>query len=142
MNLQNSISHSLIRQLFFKSTVTLIALVLVAAGAWFIVTEEQKSVQQVENQKISALNGLISQVNFLRLQVKLYAQYGDKYKELVRQGVVKKQDRVFWVDSMVQMQQSLVMPEFNFSFSSEMAASRELFNTIPIGDKPVFFTVV
>ena len=138
MSPQNSISHSLIRQLFFKSTLILVALVMILGGAWFILTEEHASFQKVENQKVRTLNGLISQVNFLRSQVKLYDQYGDKYKDLVRQGVVKKQDRVFWVDSMVQMQQSLVMPEFNFSFTPESALTGEQFKTIKI-NKPIFF---
>ncbi|MBN2864504.1 MAG: hypothetical protein JXK16_00710 [Thiotrichales bacterium] len=139
MSPQNNISHSLIRQLFFKPVLILLALAVIAAGAWYILTEEQKSFQKVENQKVRALNGLISQVNFLRMQVKLYAEYGDKYKELVRQGVVKQQDRVFWVDSMVQMQQSLVMPEFNFSFTPEASLTSERFEKIPIAPRPIFF---
>lgn len=138
MSPQNSSSQSLIRQLFFKSTLVLVALVLVAGGAWFILTEEQAAFQKVENQKVRSLNGLISQVNFLRSQVRLYDQYGEKYKALVSQGVVKKQDRVFWVDSMVQMQQSLVMPEFNFSFTPESTLTSAQFNRIQI-NKPIFF---
>ena len=138
MSPQSSISQSLTRQLFFKSILVLVSLVLMAGGAWFIFTEEQAAFQKVENEKVRNLDGLIGQVNFLRSQVRLYEQYGAKYKDLVRKGVVKKQDRVFWVDSMVQMKQSLVMPEFNFGFTPESTLTSQQFNRIKI-NKPIFF---
>jgi len=139
MNSQNSaVSHSLIRQLFFTVSLVLILIVGLLAGSWYVITEEQKSIQKIENQKIKELNSLRSQVDFLRSQVKLYYLYGDKYKDLVRKGIVKKQDRVFWVDSMVQMQKSLVMPGFNFKFSPEAVLSSERFSNIII-DKDIFY---
>jgi len=139
MNVQNSVnSESIVKQLFFKATVVLLLLITIAVGAWYVITAEEKSLQKVENQKVKELNGLISQVNFLRSQVKLYALYGDKYKDLVRKGVVKKQDRVFWVDSMVQMQESLVMPDFTFKFSPESVLNSESFTALRI-EKNIFY---
>jgi len=139
MNSQDSaVSHSLIRQLFFTVSLVLILIVGLSAASWYVITEEQKSIQKIENQKINQLNSLRSQVEFLRSQVKLYYQYGDKYKDLVRKGIVKKQDRVFWVDSMVQMQKSLVMPDFTFKFSPEALLSSERFSDIKI-DKNIFY---
>ena len=139
MNQNNTAgSQSLVRQLFFKSTLVLLLLVAIATGAWYVVTEQEKAIQKVESQKLKDLNGLISQVNFLRSQVKLYQLYGDKYKDLVRKGIVKKQDRVFWVDSMIQMQQSLVMPKFTFKFSPEAVLSSGSFDRLKI-DKSIFY---
>ncbi|MEA3404128.1 MAG: hypothetical protein U9R28_00110 [Pseudomonadota bacterium] len=139
MNSQdNAVSHSLIRQLFFTVSLVLILIIGLSAASWYVITEEQKEIQKVESQKIKELNSLRSQVEFLRSQVKLYYLYGDKYKDLVRQGIVKKQDRVFWVDSIVQMQKSLVMPDFTFKFSPEAALSSERFSNIKI-DKNIFY---
>lgn len=139
MNSQNSaVSHSLIRQLFFTATLVLILIIGVSVGSWYVITEEQEALHKIESQKIKELNSLRSQVDFLRSQVKLYYLYGDKYKDLVRQGIVKKQDRVFWVDSMIQMQKSLVMPDFTFKFSPEAVLSSERFSDIKL-DKDIFY---
>ncbi len=134
----NTASHSLVRKLFFKVALVLILLVGLSAGSWYIITEEQKEIQKVESKKIEELNSLRSQVDFLRSQVKLYYLYGDKYKELVRKGIVKKKDRVFWVDSLVQMQQSLVIPNFTFKFSPETLLASKHFENITI-DKNIFY---
>ena len=138
MNLRNNVSlDSIVKQLFFNTTLVLLLLFSIFAASWYLITEEQKALENVENHTVRDLNSLMSQVDFLRSQVKLYRLYGNKYKDLVRKGIVKNQDRVFWVDSMIQMQQSLVMPAFTFNFSPEVALSSDHFNAVRI-EKPPF----
>lgn len=133
-------SRSLVSQLFTVASLVLLLLILLASGAAYLVTQERESTQKVVMSKTSQLNSLQSQVSFLRSQVELYQQFGDKYKDLVRKGIVKKQDRVFWSDSLVQMQQSLVIPQFSFRFSPESTLTADQFNQVPVNQNIFFFS--
>ncbi|MDG6778572.1 hypothetical protein QCB44_07635 [Thiomicrorhabdus sp. zzn3] len=113
-------------------------LIGIFAGLWQLVTEKQQELKKIETVKFRELNSLRSQVNFLQQQVKLYKQYGEKYKDLVRKGIVKQQDRVFWADSLIQMQKTLVMPEFTFQFTPEQALDSNRFSGITV-DKGFFY---
>lgn len=132
------LSVSLFKKFFLIGFLVLIVLVGLSAGLWQMLNDEQQRLQQIEQTKLKELNSLRSQVNFLQQQVRLYQQYGAKYKDLVRKGIVKQQDRVFWADSMMQMQKTLVMPEFTFQFTPEQILDSKRFDSIKI-DKGMFY---
>lgn len=127
----------LVKPLFFRVTVTFGILILLSVAAWLIIAQQHNESQLIEQQKISALDRLTRQINTLRIQATLHVEYGERYKTLVQEGVIRQQNRVLWVDSMVNLQRSLVMPEFNFKFSPETELGSEHFNTIKI-DKAVY----
>ncbi|MDG6773943.1 hypothetical protein QCB45_06340 [Thiomicrorhabdus sp. ZW0627] len=118
----------------------IIAVVLIGlfAGLWHFLEEKQIELKKEETIKLKDLNSLRSQVTFLQQQVRLYQQYGEKYKDLVRKGIVKAQDRVFWADSLIQMQKTLVIPEFSFQFTPEQELDSRRFQSIKI-DRGIFY---
>jgi hypothetical protein len=83
---------------------------------------------------------LKSEVDFLERQVELYQQYGDKYAELMKKGLVKKQDRVFWADSLIRLKQGYLMPKFSFEFLPEKPLSSAQFQKVKVPQKMFFFS--
>lgn len=132
------LSVGLFKKFFLKGTLLILLLGGLFAGLWQLVNDEKLRLQQIEQTKLKELNSLRSQVNFLQQQVRLYQQYGAKYKDLVRKGIVKQQDRVFWADSMVQMQKTLVMPDFSFQFTPEQILDSNRFDKVKI-DRGMFY---
>jgi hypothetical protein len=88
------------------------------------------------------LNSLQSQVRFLQQQVRLYEQYGEKYEELIKKGLVKKQDRVFWTDSLIRLTDEYLIPNLKFSFSAEKVLSSGQFSHIKVPNNLFFFSRV
>lgn len=137
-SLSNLFSLSVIKKFYLKALIVMVILIAVFAGLWQLVTEKQQELKKAETVKFRELNSLRSQVTFLQQQVKLYKQYGAKYKDLVRKGIVKQQDRVFWADSLIQMKNTLVMPGFTFQFTPEQALDSNRFTGIEV-DRGFFY---
>lgn len=137
-NLNSTLSATLFKRFYLKPIILLVVLIGLFAAMWHFLNERQVELQKVERVKLTELNSLRSQVTFLQLQVKLYNQYGAKYKDLVRKGIVKQQDRVFWADSLIQMQKTLVIPDFSFQFTPEQVLDSNRFNGIKV-DRGIFY---
>lgn len=142
MNISSFFSNPLVRRFFTRLFIVFIVLSILLAGAWYGYGEVEKELQAQERPKVQKLNSLQSQVNFLQQQVRLYEQYGDKYQELVKKGLVKQQDRVFWTDSLIRITDEYIIPDLNFSFSAEKPLSSGQFSKIKIPNGLFFFSRV
>lgn len=140
LSLNNFFRDTLVQRFFKKLTIILIVLSIMVIGSWYGYGEIQKELQAQERPKVQKLNSLRSQVKFLQQQVLLYQQYGEKYQELVKKGLVKKQDRVFWTDSLIKMKDEYLIPELSFSFSPEKPLSSGQFSKIKIPNGMFFFS--
>lgn len=141
-NLNNLLKDPLAQRFFTKLIIIFVILAVLVAGAWYGYGELRKELQAQERPKVQKLNSLRSQVNFLQQQVKLYYEYGDKYQELVRRGLVKQQDRVFWTDSLIKIKDEYLIPEMSFSFSPEKPLSSGQFSNIKIPNGMFFYSDV
>ncbi len=139
-SLSSLIRDPLIQRLYLKLLVILVVLVLLVVGAWYGYGEIQKDLKAQERPKIQKLNSLRSQVQFLQQQVKLYYEYGDKYQELVKKGLVKQQDRVYWTDSLIKIKSEYIIPDMTFSFSPEKPLSSAQFQKIKIPSSMFYFS--
>lgn len=131
------LKSTLITSLFFRTALTFVVLIIMCAVAWLMVTQQNSAAQRAESQKLNELHGLMREIESLRAQVDLYKQYSEQYKTLVEEGGVKQQSRVHWVDAMVKLQQTLVMPSFHFKFLPAIALNTEHFQQIAV-DKTGF----
>ncbi len=137
-SLNNVVSATLFKRFYLKPLIVSVILIAAFAGLWHFLDERQAEIKKAETVKLRELNSLRSQVTFLQLQVQLYQQYGEKYKDLVRKGIVKPQDRVFWADSLIQIQKTLVIPDFTFQFTPEQPLDSRRFDKISF-DKGIFY---
>ncbi|MDX1351525.1 MAG: hypothetical protein R3254_00835 [Thiomicrorhabdus sp.] len=142
LNLSNLIKDTLVQRFFKKLVIIFVVLIILLSGSWYGYGEIQKEIAAQEKPKIQKLNSLKSQVKFLQQQVKLYQEYGDKYQELVKRGLVKQQDRVFWTDSLIKLKDVYLIPELSFSFSAEKPLSSGQFAQIKIPNSMFFYSDV
>ncbi len=128
---------------FLKRVLILLIILSGLLGlAWYGYGEMEKELKAQEKPKIQKLNSQRSQVKFLQQQVKLYEQYGEKYQELVKKGLVKKQDRVFWTDSLIRLTDEYLIPSLKFTFSAEKALSSSQFSNIKVPNGLFFYSKV
>lgn len=142
MNISSFFSNPLVRRFFTRLFMVFIVLSILLAGSWYGYGEVEKELLAQERPKVQKLNSLQSQVNFLQQQVRLYEQYGDKYQELVKKGLVKQQDRVFWTDSLIRITDEYIIPDLRFSFSAEKPLSSGQFSKIKIPNGLFYFSRV
>lgn len=102
--------------------------------------EIERGLHAQERPKVQKLNSLQSEVNFLQRQLKLYQQYGDKYQELIKKGLVKQADRVFWTDSLIALSEQYLIPRLKFSFSAEIPLTSTLFTNINIPNRVFYYS--
>ncbi|VAW47833.1 hypothetical protein MNBD_GAMMA03-1941 [hydrothermal vent metagenome] len=140
MNLNNLLSDPLVRRFFLSLTVFFVILSTLLVGAWYAYGEIAKELQAQEKPKVQKLNSLQNEVKFLQRQLALYRQYGDKYQELVKKGLVKQQDRVFWTDSLIKLSDQYLIPTLKFSFSAEKPLTSALFNKIKIPNRVFYYS--
>ncbi|MCF6253927.1 MAG: hypothetical protein L3J38_04180, partial [Thiomicrorhabdus sp.] len=140
MNLSNFLSDPLFKRFFLRVVVVLIILTAFLAGAWYAYGEVEKELQAQERPKVQKLNGLQSEIKFLQRQLMLYRQYGDKYQELVKKGLVKQQDRVFWTDSLIELSEQYLIPSLKFTFSAEKPLTSALFASINIPNRAFYYS--
>ena len=133
LNLKNRLRRSP----FFLLTLVFSVLVILVASIWLFIGKQDEIYQRLESQKFSELKGLKNQIKTLRIQATMYEEYSERYSALIQEGIVRQQDRVLWVDTMVKLQHTLVMPTFNFKFSPQTVLSDEHLRTIKV-NKPVF----
>lgn len=141
-NLNNFVKDPIVQRFYTKLVIVFFLLVVLVSGAWYGYEELKKELTAQERPKVQKLNSLRSQVQFLQQQVKLYYEYGDKYQELVKQGLVKKQDRVFWTDSLIKIKDEYLIPDMSFAFSPEKPLSSGQFNNIKIPNGLFFYSNV
>lgn len=142
LNLTSFLRDPLTRHFFRKLLIIFLVLAVLLTGAWYGYEEVQKELAAQEKPKIQKLNSLRSQVKFLQQQVRLYQEYGEKYEELVKKGLVKPQDRVFWTDSLIRLRDLYIIPELSFSFSPEKPLSSGQFAKIKIPNGMFFYSDV
>ena len=133
LNLKNRLTKSP----FFLLILVFSILVTLVASIWLFIGKQNEIYQRLESQKLSELKGLENQIKTLRTQATLYEEYSERHSALIQEGIVRQQDRVLWVDAMVKLQHTLVMPTFNFKFSPQTVLSDEHLRTIKL-NKPVF----
>ncbi len=141
-NLSSYFSDPIIQRFLKGVVILLILLSSLFALTWYGYEEMSKELKAQEKPKIQKLNSLQSQVRFLQQQVKLYEQYGEKYEELIKKGLVKKQDRVFWTDSLIRLTDEYLIPNLKFSFSGEKALSSGQFSHIKIPNSLFYYSRV
>ena len=132
LNLSSLFTDPIVRRFLKRVLILLILLSGLLALSWYGYEEMNKELKAQEKPKIQKLKALQSQVRFLQQQVRLYEQYGDKYQELIKKGLVKKQDRVFWTDSLIRVRDEYLIPNLKFSFSAEKTLSSGQFANIKI----------
>lgn len=142
LNLSNLIRDPLVQRFFKKLLIIFVILSALFGAAWYGYGEIQKELVAQEKPKIQKLNSLRSQVKFLQQQVRLYQEYGEKYEELVKKGLVKQQDRVFWTDSLIKLKDEYLIPDLSFSFSPEKPLSSGQFSKIKIPNGMFFYSDV
>ena len=142
LNLSNTIRDPLVQRFFKKLVIILLILSVLLGLAWYGYGELQKELAAQERPKVQKLNSLRSQVKFLQQQVRLYQEYGEKYQELVKKGLVKQQDRVFWTDSLIKLKDEYIVPDLSFSFSPEKPLSSGQFSKIKIPNGMFFYSDV
>ena len=136
--LNNFIKDPIVQRFYTKLVIVFVILAVLVAGTWYGYEELSKELKAQERPKIQKLDSLRSQVNFLQQQVRLYYEYGDKYQELVKKGLVKQQDRVYWTDSLIKIKDEYLIPEMSFSFSPEKPLSSGQLCWIKIGNGAFF----
>lgn len=141
-SLNSFVNDPLVKSFYTKIVIIFVLLVALVAGAWYGYEELKKELQAQERPKVQKLNSLRSQVQFLQQQVKLYFEYGDKYQELVKKGLVKQQDRVFWTDSLIKIKDEYLIPDMTFSFSPEKPLSSGQFSNIKLPNGMFFYSNV
>lgn len=115
----------------------LVALVLLGGGNALLSWQKQQMLTEQNAQK-TQLKKLMRQVDFLRVQEQLFLKYGDKYQQLMQYGLVHQQNRVKWVDILLDIQQSLVMHPFSIQFEPEELLQRDRLQYFKI-DKDIFY---
>jgi len=123
-----------------KGVVFFVLLSVFLGGAWYAYGEVEQELQAKERPKLQKLNGLQSEVRFLQRQLALYRQYGNKYQELVKKGLVKQQDRVFWTDSLIKLSEQYLIPSLKFTFSAETPLTSAQFANINIPNRVFYYS--
>lgn len=142
LSLSSVFKDALVKRFFKKLLIIFVLLAMLLAGAWYGYGEIQKELAAQERPKIQKLNSLKSQVRFLQQQVRLYHEYGEKYQELVKKGLVKRQDRVFWTDSLIKIKEQYIVPELSFTFSPEKPLSTGQFSKIRVPNGTFFYSEI
>lgn len=140
MSLSSLLSNPLVKRLYQLWFWIFLSLAVVLGLSWYGYSEVSKELAAQEKPKVQKLNTLQSQLRFLQQQVRLYEQYGDKYQELVKKGLVKQQDRVFWTDSLIRMTDEFLIPELKFTFSAEKPLTNGQFANIKVPNGTFFFS--
>jgi len=140
LNLSSLLSDPLLRRFFLRLAIALVLLSAIFTGAWYGYGEIEKELQAQEKPKIQKLKGLQNEVRFLQRQLTLYQQYGDKYQELIKKGLVKQQDRVFWTDSLIRLSEQYLIPSLKFRFLAEQPLTSGMFSQIKLPNRVFFFS--
>ena len=140
MNLSNFLFDPLVRRFFLRLTILFVVLSIVLGGVWYGYGVLEKRLKAQEKPKVTKLNDLQNEVRFLQRQLKLYQQYGDKYQELVKKGLVKKQDRVFWTDALIRLSSEYIIPSLQFNFSAEKPLTNGQFSSIKLPNRVFFYS--
>jgi hypothetical protein len=142
LNLISFLKDPIVQRFLKRVLILLILLSGLLGLAWYGFEEVGKELKAQEKPKIQKLNSQRSQVKFLQQQVRLYQQYGDKYQELVKKGLVKQQDRVFWTDSLIRLTDEYLIPNLKFTFSAEKPLSSNQFSHIKVPNNFFFYSKV
>lgn len=129
---------SLIKRYLKWPLIYLVISVTVLGGTNYLLIMQKQQLLVAELQQKSQLNNLIRQVTFLREQEQLFLKYGDKYQQLMKYGLVHQQNRVKWVDSLIAIQQSLLMHPFKIQFEPEQLLSRDRLESFMM-NKDIFY---
>ena len=129
---------ALIKRYLKWPLINLVISVTVLGGTNYLLMMQKQQLLAAERQQKSQLNNLIRQVTFLREQEQLFLKYGDKYQQLMKYGLVHQQNRVKWVDSLIDIQQSLLMHPFKIQFEPEQLLSRDRLESFMM-NKDIFY---
>ncbi len=140
MNLNNVLSDPLLQRFFLRPMIVFVILILFLAGSWYAYGKIKQELRAQETPKIQKLKALQNEVRFLKRQLVLYQQYGDKYQELIKKGLVTQQDRVFWTDSLIRLSEQYLIPSLRFRFSAEQPLTSALFTKIKVPNRLFFFS--
>lgn len=129
--------HLVKRYLKWPLILWVVSVSVLGGGNWLLHLQKEQLLE-VEHQQKSQLNNLIRQVRFLRVQEQLFLKYGDKYQQLMQYGLVHQQNRVQWVDVLLDIQQSLMMQPFMIQFEPEQKLARDQLEGFEI-QKDIFY---
>lgn len=130
-------THLIKRYLKWPLIFLVIAISVLGSSNWLLNLQKEQLLESERQQK-SQLNNLIRQVKFLRVQEQLFLKYGDKYQQLMQYGLVHQQNRVKWVDVLLDIQQTLMMKPFMIQFEPEQKLVRDQLEGFEI-KKDIFY---
>lgn len=102
---------------------------------------EMKTVSETKNVELKkTARILIQNVRFLRRQKALYLQFGEEYKAVVQNGLVKTFDRVKWVDAMLRFKKELVITPFVMQFEPQQKLEKDQFPSFKFKRNLFYYT--
>ncbi|MBN2647740.1 MAG: hypothetical protein JXR44_08140 [Thiotrichales bacterium] len=139
-SLNNLVQDPFFKRFFRLPLIVILLLIASVVGAYYGFDSLRQDLNAKAQPKQAKLNQLRSEVSFLEQQVRLFQQYGDKYAELMKKGLVKQQDRVYWADSLIRLKQGYLMPKFSFEFLPEKPLNSGLFKQIKVPQQMFYFS--
>lgn len=119
-----------------------VILTLVMTGLYFssdyLLEEQRFQLSRDEKYKESQVDNIMRQVRFLRYQERLFLTYGEKYQELIGEGLVHRQDRVKWTDELLKIQRKLALTPFTIRFEPEQKLKQSDLARMKL-EKDIFF---
>jgi len=117
----------------------LMAITVLGLTNWLLQHQKTQLLLAVQQQQ-AELNNLVRQVEFLREQEQLFLKYVQKYQQLMQFGLVHQQNRVQWVDGLLDIQQRLVMQPFTIQFEPEQLLTADRLEGMKIKKEIFYYT--
>lgn len=129
---------SLFKHYLKRPLIYFVLAAVLLGGANTLLSFQKQQMLTEQNAQKTQLRKLMRQVAFLRVQEQLFIKYGDKYQQLMQYGLVHQQNRVKWVDVLLDIQESLVMHPFTIQFEPEQILGRDRLQHFVI-EKDIFY---
>lgn len=132
------IEDPLIKRFLWLPLGILLVLSLLFTLLYFGLDYQKEQTQKNVMLKTKQLGNVMRQVKFLRYQEQLFLTYGDKYQALIKDGLVHRQDRVKWTDSLLKIQKELALKPFVIQYEPEQKLTQKYLQQIKL-DKDIFY---
>ncbi len=116
----------------------IIIIVLFITMGYFFKLNQQQLTDNM-SLKENELNAELSAIIFLQNQKRLFLNYGERYKKLLYGNLISEKDRVKWVDSLLIIQEKLVLHDFRVQFGPQHKLSPQGFLKYLIPTKDIFY---
>ena len=124
---------------FLRIPLLIFLLVLASFGAInYFLGELNAEIRTASQSKTHQLDGILQQVLFLQRQEQIYQQFGEKYQQFLKEGLVNQQDRVKWTDELLKIKKNLLMSPFLIQFEPEQKLEKSNVKNLVI-EKDIFY---